>query len=286
MKTVHKIAEVREAVLEARGEGRRIGFVPTMGALHAGHIALIEEAVRRCDFVVLSIFVNPSQFGPGEDFDKYPRDIEGDESICRAAGVDLVFVPSTDEMYPGEQLCWVNIEKLGEGLCGLSRPGHFRGVATVCCKFFNIVMADAAFFGQKDAQQSVIIRRMVSDLNLHLEIITVPTVRESDGLAMSSRNKYLSAEEREAALLIYKSLRRCDREVVENKNYDCGQLKAIMRDVLSSSELVEIDYAEIVALDDLTVLERVEGEVLAAIAAKVGGTRLIDNIKINSGGVG
>ena len=186
-----------------------------MGALHAGHISLIEAAKRKCDFVVVSIFVNPTQFGPGEDFQKYPRPLKTDLQLCRKAGVDLVFAPTAKEMYSSENLTWVDVEKLTEPLCGRFRPGHFRGVATVCAKLFNIVLPDIAFFGQKDAQQAIVIKRMVADLNMPLKIVICPTIREKSGLALSSRNQYLTDQQKQDAAAIYKSLQKC-RQLIKS----------------------------------------------------------------------
>ena len=202
MNIVKTIDEIREQVRQARQRGLRIGFVPTMGALHAGHCSLIETARRQCSFVVVSIFVNPTQFGPTEDFSRYPRNLSADAAMCEKAGADVIFAPEDSVLYPTPQRAWVTVEKLTDNLCGRFRPGHFRGVTTVCMKLFNIVGADAAFFGQKDAQQVAVIRRMVADLNLPLQIVTCPTIREPDGLAMSSRNQYLSAEQRKQAVLL------------------------------------------------------------------------------------
>jgi pantoate--beta-alanine ligase len=196
MEVAETIKSVRKLVKAARDKDKKIGFVPTMGALHIGHISLIEKAVEGSDFIVVSIFVNPTQFGPGEDFEKYPRSFESDLEICRKVGVDVVFAPSSQEMYKKENLTWVNVEKLTEPLCGRSRPGHFRGVTTVCAKLFNIVEPDVAYFGQKDAQQAIVIKQMVVDLNNRVEIVVCPTVRQADGLAVSSRNKYLSEQQK------------------------------------------------------------------------------------------
>ncbi len=203
------IKSIRSLVKTARTEGKKIGLVPTMGALHIGHISLIEAAVKKCDFVVVSIFVNPTQFVAGEDFGKYPRPLDADLEICTKAGVDVVFAPSTEQMYNSENLTSVNVEKLTEPLCGQFRPGFFRGVTTVCAKLFNIVAPDIAFFGQKDAQQAIVIKRMVADLNMPLKIVVCPTVRRPDGLAVSSRNQYLTEQQKKDTTLIYKSLQKC-----------------------------------------------------------------------------
>lgn len=280
MQTVTTIEAVRSAVAQARSEGKTIGLVPTMGALHAGHISLIEAARKRCGFVVVSIFVNPTQFGPSEDLDKYPRDLSSDEEKCRAAGVDIIFAPSTGEMYPAENITWVTVEGLTENLCGQSRAGHFRGVTTVCAKLFNIVGADVAFFGQKDAQQAAVIRRMVADMNLPLEIVVCPIVREDDGLAMSSRNKYLSEIERKDAVLLSKSLNECEKLVADGMR-EVSELVKAMREILAKSEFILPEYVSIVDLDNLKPIEIIESQALVAIAVRIGKTRLIDNIVVD-----
>ncbi len=282
MEVAKTIELVRSLVQAARSKGKKVGFVPTMGALHIGHISLIEAAVKNCDFVVVSIFVNPTQFGPGEDFEKYPRPLDADLKICRKAGVDVVFVPTPDQMYPSENLTWVNVEKLTESLCGQFRPTHFRGVTTVCAKLFNIVAPDVAFFGQKDAQQAVVIKRMVADLNMPLEIVVCPTVRESDGLAVSSRNKYLTEEQKKDAAYIYKSLQKC-REMIEAGTTDTETIIAEMRKMLSQAPSIQIEYVSIVDAETLQNLDRIIGKVLAAVAVRTGPTRLIDNILVDAG---
>ncbi len=282
MEVVKTIEQVREVVRAAHSKGKIIGFVPTMGALHAGHISLIEAAKKKCDFVVVSIFVNPTQFGPGEDFQKYPRPLEKDLEICEEQGVDVVFNPPQQQMYAGENLTWVNVEKMTEGLCGASRPGHFRGVTTVCARLFNIVQPDIAFFGQKDAQQAIVIKRMVADLNMPLEIAVCPTVREADGLAISSRNQYLTNQERADAALIYKSLEKCE-EMIESGTKDSQTITGEMRKILNQSALIEIEYVSLVDAKTLEAAEQISGRVLAAVAARVGSTRLIDNIVVDSG---
>jgi pantoate--beta-alanine ligase len=252
-----------------------------MGALHVGHVSLIEAARRRCDYVVVSIFVNPTQFCPGEDFDKYPRPEEEDLALCAHQGVDAVFTPSPAEMYPRENLTWVLVEKLTEPLCGRSRPGHFRGVTTVCAKLFNIVGCDVAFFGQKDAQQAVVIRRMVADLNMPLEIVVCPTVREPDGLAVSSRNKYLSPQQRQDATQICTSLTQC-RELIDAGERDASALCQQMSSTLRQVPGIEIEYVSIVNADTLDEIETVQGRVLAAVAVRLGTARLIDNILVDT----
>ena len=275
------IAEIRAWVRKTRAVGKTVGFVPTMGALHVGHVSLIQAAAARCDSVVVSIFVNPTQFGPGEDFEKYPRPLEKDLAICEQHGVDAVFAPSRGEMYPRVNLTWVTVEKVSEPLCGRFRPGHFRGVATVCAKLFNIVGADAAFFGQKDAQQVAVIQRMVADLNLPLEIVVCPTVREPDGLAMSSRNQYLSPQERKEATVIYRSLQR-SAELIRGGETAVARITEQMREVLRQVPALRIEYVSIVDGASLENLPRVQGKVLVAVAGRLGSTRLIDNIVVDA----
>jgi pantoate--beta-alanine ligase len=281
MKVVTTIEEVRRLVKAARGDGRRIGLVPTMGALHVGHISLVEAAVKDCDFVVVSVFVNPTQFGPGEDFENYPRPLEADLEICRQAGVDAVFAPTPAEMYPSDNLTWVTVEKLTEPLCGRSRPGHFRGVTTVCSKLFNIVAPDVAYFGQKDAQQAIAIKRMIADLNMPLEIVVCPTVREPNGLAVSSRNQYLSEQQREDAANIYKSLQTC-RKLIDAGTTETAAITAEMRKILQQIPSAQIEYVSIVDAETLQSVEKIAGKVLAAVAVKVGPARLIDNILVDA----
>ncbi len=281
MEIAATIAQVRAWVRKTRATGKTVGFVPTMGALHVGHVSLIQAAAARCDSVVVSIFVNPTQFSPGEDFEKYPRPFEEDLAICQQHGVDAVFAPSRREMYPRENLTWVTVEKVSEPLCGRFRPGHFRGVATVCTKLFNVVGADAAFFGQKDAQQVAVIQRMVADLNLPLEIVVCPTVREPDGLAMSSRNQYLSPQERKEATVIYRSLQR-SAELIRGGETAVARITEQMREVLGQVPALQVEYVSIVDAASLEDLPRVQGKVLVAVAGRLGSTRLIDNIVVDA----
>jgi pantoate--beta-alanine ligase len=280
MQIAATIAEIRAWVSQTRAAGKTVGFVPTMGALHVGHVSLIETAAERCDSVVVSIFVNPTQFGPGEDFEKYPRPLEKDLAICAQHGVDAVFAPSPSEMYPRVNLTWVTVEKVSEPLCGRFRPGHFRGVATVCTKLFNIVGADAAFFGQKDAQQVAVIQRMVADLNMPLEIVVCPTVREPDGLAVSSRNQYLSPQERKEALVIYRSLQR-SAELIRGGETAVARITEQMREILGQMPALQVEYVSLVDAGSLEDLPRVQGKVLIAVAGRLGSTRLIDNIVVD-----
>jgi len=281
MEVAKTIESVRSLVRAARSAGKKIGFVPTMGALHIAHISLIEAAIKECDFVVVSIFVNPTQFVPGEDFEKYPRPLEADLKICEKAGVDVVFAPTPEQMYPSENITWVNVGKLTETLCGRSRPGHFRGVTTVCAKLFNIVAPDIAFFGQKDAQQAVVIRRMVADLNMPLKIVVCPTVREPNGLAVSSRNQYLTEQQKQDATYIYKSLQKC-REMIEAGTTDTETITAEMRKILGQAPSIQIEYASIVNAETLQSIDRITGKVLAAVAVRIGPARLIDNILVDA----
>jgi pantoate--beta-alanine ligase len=281
MNVAGTIEEIRAWVGQARAEGKTIGLVPTMGALHAGHVSLIEAARRQCDAVVVSIFVNPTQFGPGEDLDKYPRPFEQDLEICRAHGVGAVFAPSPGQMYPQENVTWVAVEKLTEPLCGRSRPGHFRGVTTVCAKLFNIVGPDVAFFGQKDGQQARVIEQMVADLNMPLAIVVCPTVREPDGLAVSSRNQYLSPEHRTDATQIYQALRR-GRELIEAGERRAEVVRAEMRTVLEQVPAIEIEYVSLVDAGTLDEVSEARGRVMAAIAVRLGSGRLIDNILVDT----
>ncbi|HYF92326.1 MAG TPA: pantoate--beta-alanine ligase [Symbiobacteriaceae bacterium] len=271
------ISGIRNAVSAARRAGKKIGFVPTMGYLHEGHLTLMREARKECGYVVVSIFVNPTQFGPNEDFDRYPRDLERDMQLCQSVPVDAIFHPAVAEMYPpGAGTTTVRVSGLTEGLCGASRPGHFEGVATVVTKLFNIVKPDIAYFGQKDAQQVAVIRRMALDLNMDLEIRPVPTVREPDGLALSSRNVYLSPEQRQGALVLSRSLQMA-RERVAAGERDMVALLGDIRAMIAAEPLANIDYVAIVDYDSLQPIERLERRGLAALAVRFGKTRLIDN---------
>ena len=274
------IQSIRNLVKTARAKGKKIGFVPTMGALHIGHISLIKTAVQQTDFVVVSIFVNPTQFEPGGDFEKYPRPIDDDLKICKEHGVDVVFAPTSQEIYPRENLTWVDVEKLTFPLCGRFRPGHFRGVATVCAKLFNIVLPDVAFFGQKDAQQAIVIKRMVADLNMPLEISICPTIREPDGLAVSSRNQYLSQQQRKDAAMIYKSLQKC-RELIEAGVTETQEIISQMQKILDQIPSAEIEYINIVDAETLENIDKVIGRALVAVAVRIGPARLIDNILLD-----
>ncbi len=276
MRTSTSIDDTRQASREARHRGQSVGVVPTMGALHAGHVSLIEAARRDCDFVVVTIFVNPTQFGPGEDLDRYPRTLEHDLQLCREAGADFVFHPDAADMYrPGADTV-VEVVGLSRPLEGEYRSGHFRGVTTVVMKLFHITEPDVAFFGQKDYQQQLLIRRMCCDLNLPVEIRTCPIVREPDGLALSSRNRYLTASERRTALRLSESLRLGKQLLVDERQQDVAAVLAAMHDHLAGDDLT-IDYLRLVDPETLTDLTEVQDSMVALVAARVGTTRLIDN---------
>ena len=275
MKIVSTIEEVRAQVKEWKKEGQSIGFVPTMGYLHEGHMSLIDAAGEN-DKVVVSIFVNTMQFGPTEDLASYPRDLEHDAKLCEEHGVDLIFHPTPEEMYGDQFYSYVDMDVLTKELCGLSRPVHFRGVCTVVTKLFNIVTPDRAYFGQKDAQQLAVIKRMVKDLNMPLTITGCPIIREEDGLAKSSRNTYLSPEERKAALVLSRSI-FLGKEMVEKGERDCKKILASMTAEIEKEPLAKIDYVKIVDLDTMQQVEKIDRGILAAIAVYIGKTRLIDN---------
>ncbi|MDE7366843.1 MAG: pantoate--beta-alanine ligase [Lachnospiraceae bacterium] len=276
MNIVHTVNEVRAQVKEWRAAGLSVGLVPTMGYLHEGHKSLIDRAVKENDRVVVSVFVNPMQFGPTEDLASYPRDLNRDAALCEAAGADLIFNPEPENMYFSDFSSFIDMSTLTKGLCGKSRPIHFRGVCTVVGKLFNIVQPDKAYFGQKDAQQLAVIRHMVNDLNFNLEIVGCPIIREEDGLAKSSRNTYLSPEERQAALILSKSLER-GSELIEAGERDAETIKQAIIDLIQTEPLAKIDYVELVDWNTLEPVERIEGPVLNAIAVYIGKTRLIDN---------
>lgn len=278
METVVTKADLRARVQAAKARGAVVGFVPTMGYLHAGHARLMEQARRECDYVVVSIFVNPLQFGPNEDLARYPRDLPRDQAICESVGVDLLFAPDVAEMYPdGSSLTFVEVTGLTKGLCGAARPGHFRGVTTVVAKLFNLVMPDVAYFGQKDAQQVRVIQQMVADLQFPVEIRVVPTVREPDGLAMSSRNTYLSPQERQAALVLSRTLSTAVA-ALEQGERDAHRLRAQMQRQIAEEPLARLDYAEVVSWRTLEPVDAIGGETLIALAVYIGTTRLIDNV--------
>ena len=274
---VETVGALRERLQPVRSSQDVMGLVPTMGAFHDGHLRLIQEARQDCDCVVVTIFVNPHQFGPGEDFEHYPRTLESDLNHCEELGVDVVFVPSVEEMSRGEQLAFVEVEKLGEHLCGAHRPGHFKGVATVVLKLLNIVQPDRAYFGEKDAQQLAIVRRMVHDLNFQVQIVPVSIVRESDGLAMSSRNRYLEPEQRERAPLLYRAL-QIAQEQIEAGETGSQPILEKARQILEEEPLIEVDYLDVVDPDEMQPVGEVTGPVRICGAIRIGSARLIDNI--------
>jgi len=277
---VSTVAAVRNRVAAARAEGKSIGLVPTMGALHEGHLSLIARARAECGFVVVSVFVNPTQFAPGTDFEKYPRDLDGDAEKAGEAGADLIFAPSVEEMYPPGDSTFVEVTgPLVECLCGPHRPGHFRGVTTVCARLFTIVGADRAYFGEKDYQQVLVVKQMVRDLQLPLEIVPVPTVREPDGLAMSSRNAYLSPDERKAAAVLSRALFAA-RDRFHSGERAAAALIAAARDIIDSEPLVTLQYLDLRDAQTLEELHALDRPALLAVAAFVGQARLIDNVVV------
>jgi pantoate--beta-alanine ligase len=282
MQIITSIKEMREITREARADGRTIAFVPTMGFLHEGHASLLREGRKRADLLVLSIFVNPTQFGAGEDFESYPRSLDRDAGIADKAGVDVIFVPDAREIYPQGYQTYVNVETLTQPLCGAARPGHFRGVTTVVVKLFNIVAPDIALFGEKDFQQLAVIRRMVADLNMDVEIVGMPIVREADGLAMSSRNSYLSPEERKSALC----LSRCLAAVSDQYGKGVKRVEMLRKtamDVLDSEPSAAVEYADFRHKDTLEEVDNACDDTLLALAVRIGKTRLIDNMVIGKG---
>jgi pantoate--beta-alanine ligase len=276
MKIIKSVKEMQAFSRDLRQSGQTISFVPTMGYLHAGHLQLMREGRQRGDCLVLSIYVNPTQFGVGEDFEKYPRDFDKDSQMAASVGVDVIFCPEGSDMYPEHYQTFINVEEVTQNLCGQTRQGHFRGVATVCCKLFNIIKPKVAIFGKKDFQQLVVIKTMVQDLNLDLEVIGLPTVREVDGLAMSSRNTYLQDIERRAALSLSQSLLLA-KELYDNGERDAASILQAVRDRLGKSPLVRLEYAKICDVVTLRDLAELEQAAVLALAAKVGRTRLIDN---------
>ena len=276
MTIARTIQETRNTIKEWRRQGYTVGLVPTMGYLHDGHASLMKKAKESCPKVVVSIFVNPMQFGANEDLSTYPRDLEADSRLCESLGVDLIFHPSVEEMYNPGFCSFVDMTGLTKELCGKSRPIHFRGVCTVVTKLFNIVTPDKAFFGQKDAQQLAVIKRMTADLNMDIEIVGCPIIREEDGLARSSRNVYLNTEERQAALILSKTI-QLGQQMVQQGTRSASQLLAAMKDSLESEPLARIDYVEAVSMDTIQPIDTIQGPVLVAMAVFIGKTRLIDN---------
>jgi pantoate--beta-alanine ligase len=281
MKIIKSIEALRDALNQCRGRQETIGLVPTMGYLHEGHLSLVKASKAGNDITVVSIFVNPTQFGPSEDLESYPRDMDRDGALLEGLGVDFVFNPDVEEMYPKGYGTFVNIETdLTKGLCGAKRPGHFKGVGSVVTKLFNIVNPNRAYFGQKDAQQVAVIKRIVQDLNMDLEIIAVPIVREEDGLALSSRNIYLKGSLRKDALVLSKALEKAQSMIKLDKIKKADNIVSAMKEIVESVESSKIDYIEIVGNQNLRPLVTVEGEVLIAMAVFIGTTRLIDNVVV------
>jgi pantoate--beta-alanine ligase len=280
---LHTIAAVRSACDDARLAGRRVGLVPTMGYLHEGHRSLMRVARAECDLVVVSIFVNPLQFGPSEDLDRYPRDLAGDMRACEAEGVDVLFVPTVAEMYPRAPLTTVHVESLTASMCGLARPTHFDGVTTVVAKLFSIVGPCHAYFGRKDAQQLAVVTRMAEDLDLPVTVVGCSLVREPDGLAMSSRNAYLDDEQRRAASVLSRALRHASDAIADGER-DTQKLADLLRATIATEPTVELEYADIRTAKDLAPVDPIDGPVLLALAARVGTTRLIDNVAVTVDG--
>lgn len=279
MKTIENISGMTTFVKMMKKEGRSIGLVPTMGCLHEGHMSLVRAAKKHTDVVVMSIFVNPIQFGPKEDFEKYPRDQKRDEELAGDAGVDVIFYPSLKDMYPEDYATYVAVEALTKNLCGKSRPGHFRGVATVVTKLFNIVKPNAAYFGQKDMQQALMIKKMAADLNMDIEVKIMPIVREKDGLAMSSRNMYLSETETKDAVILRQSLKQAEN-LINGQERDAKKIIKTIEDMIKSKPTAKIDYVAVVDAKELRNIKTISGEVMIALAVFFGSTRLIDNITI------
>jgi len=281
MLTVRTETDLRQAVAPWRTAGERIGFVPTMGALHAGHLSLVRLAREHASKVVASVFVNPAQFGPNEDFNRYPRQPEKDAAMLETAGCDLLFLPEVATIYPPRHATFVEPAGAAEGLEGACRPGHFRGVATVVCALFNLVRADVAVFGEKDAQQLAVIRQMVRDLHLPVEIVPAPTIREVDGLAMSSRNAYLSPGERRAATVLHRALRAAETAISQGERRG-DAVRERLREVLNTEPLAHVEYAEVVSADSFQPVETLSGRLVLPLAVRIGRTRLIDNIRLTA----
>lgn len=277
MRIIENITEMIEFVRQAKKQGQSIGLVPTMGSLHEGHLTLLRRAGEACDIVVASIFVNPTQFGPNEDFEKYPRNLAADSKAAASVGVQVIFHPRAGEMYPEGYASFIEIEGITQKLCGLSRPGHFRGVATVVNKLLQIIQPDKAFFGQKDAQQVMVLKRMVADFNMNVTLEVVPIVREADGLALSSRNAFLSPVERQAALVLSRSL-RIAQELVASGEDQVGRIRSRVMSEIQLETLTEIEYVEVYSYPSLDDISSIKGEAILALAVRVGKTRLIDNV--------
>ena len=278
MQVIRSVKEMKTRSMDLRRHGKTIGFVPTMGFLHEGHLSLVDLIRKDCDILLLSIYVNPTQFGVGEDFDKYPRDTERDLELCRSRGVDLVFIPESSEIYAGDASTYVVEEEVGMGMCGNARPNHFRGVATVCAKLFNLCLPNYVALGQKDAQQVVVLKRMIRDLHFPIEVVVGPILREPDGLAMSSRNKYLQPKQREEALLVYQSIQAAQKVVEEKGSSNVDRVKAEVLNVLKQGRLLRVNYVDIVDRGTMRPEKEIAaGRSLLAVAVWVDQVRLIDN---------
>jgi len=280
MEVVEKIADLRRFLARVRTAGQKISLVPTMGALHEGHLSLIREARRSSDFVVVSIYANPTQFVAGEDFDNYPRQLEADRKACESLGVDVIFAPDDAEMYGSQPLTTVAVSQVTDVLCGPHRPGHFAGVTTVVAKLFNIVQPHLAVFGQKDAQQAIVIKKMVADLNFPVKIIVSPTVREPDGLAMSSRNAYLSPDQRKQATVLYRALQMGRRMILDEGRRSASRVRQAVERMIRDAGPCSIDYVDIRGADTLTEVDPLAGRLLLAVAVRIGAARLIDNVEV------
>jgi len=277
MRIIRDIKNMQRISRDLRRQGKSIGFVPTMGALHIGHLSLVKQARRENDIAVVSIFVNPTQFGPKEDFRRYPRNLKVDAYLCKKEGVDIIFYPDIYQIYPQGYKTYVLVENLSDFMCGKTRPGHFKGVATIVTKLFNIIQPDIAYFGQKDAQQAIIIQRMVRDLNMPNKIRVMPIIRESDGLAMSSRNSYLNVRERGDATVLYEALEKA-KIMIREGIINSAKIILAMRNIIKKRKTAQIQYIEVVDLKELRPVKKVQGKVLVALAVKIGKTRLVDNI--------
>ena len=279
MRIIKSINYMQNMALTQRASGRSIGLVPTMGYFHEGHLSLMRKSVEENDITIVSLFVNPIQFGPSEDFDIYPRDLERDQKLASREGVDIMFCPTEKDMYPEDFKTSVDVEKITEKLCGASRPGHFRGVLTVVSKLFNIILPHRAYFGEKDAQQLIVIKQMVRDLNFPIQVVPCPIQREEDGLAVSSRNVNLTSKEREVAPTLYKALTKA-KEEIEKGEKDAGKIKNLIEEEINKEPLFELEYVEIVDRTELEEVSTIEGKILIALAARLGEVRLIDNVSL------
>ena len=281
MKLIFSLKTLSQEIKKIKRQNKIIGFVPTMGYLHQGHLSLIQRAKKDCQICIISIFVNPAQFGPREDYQKYPRHLKRDLQLARSLGVDIVFTPSVKDIYPQNYRTYIEVERLTEGLCGASRPGHFRGVTTVVAKLFNLVKPDVAYFGQKDAQQARVIEKMVEDLNMGIKIKVLPIVREKDGLAMSSRNVYLNNEERKDAMVLYRALKLAKKIILSGER-DSKKIILTMKNLIRTRKRTKVDYISVVDKEKLETVKKVKNEILVALAVWIGKTRLIDNMSVRA----